>query len=214
MFKKKIFLTLIVILVCVFSVEATKYYISKQGRLVLDKRVKNRSKGNPKAPLWVVEYMDFQCQACKTASEILKKYMDDHPQDIYLQVRFYPLVKSHLYAFKAAIYAECAMKQDKFWPFYDTLFNKQQDWSTFEMPDALFRGYAESIGMNTTELSACLDDLLTKAAVMEEKDKAVTLGVKSTPTFFINGKIVVGGKDLEKELSDYFSPKPKDKAPQ
>ena len=167
----------------------------------------SRSRGNPAARFWIVEYIDFQCSTCGRASGVLDGYFKKYPSQIYLQVRFRPLILTHEFALKSAIYAECAASQRKFWSFYEILFERQKDWAASSSPDDLFHSYAKEIGMNLGKLDHCIHDEAVKKKVIAEKDEAMDLGVKSTPTFFINGKMVVGIDALKEELAAAFPEK-------
>jgi protein-disulfide isomerase len=128
-----------------------------------------------------------------------------YPDKIYYQLRFYPLVKSHPHAFKSAFYAECAARQNKFWKFHDLLFENQSFWSQVPEPDPIFHDLARQAGMNLKNLDACLENPQTKKSVLDEKDEGASMGVRRTPTFFVNGRPVIGTQALQQELDSYFS---------
>ncbi len=204
---QKIIATFIVLALCGGAVQAGRYFTGPKGKFIVDKRVSARSKGSPKASLWIVEYIDFQCGACSRVSGILREYLEKYPSQIYLQVRFRPLVLTHPFALKSAVYAECPASQGKFWPFYEILFTRQNDWASSDFPDDLFHSYAKEIGMNVKKLDICIQDEAVKKKVIAENDEAIDLGVKSTPTFFMNGKMVVGLDALKEELEAVFPEK-------
>lgn len=207
MFCKKIAATVLILLACYASVEGLRFLAGPKGKWVMDRRISSRSKGNPGAPVWIVEYVDFQCGSCRLASGVLQETFKKYPSQIYLQVRFRPLVLAHLFALKSAIYAECAASQGKFWPFYEILFERQKDWGSSSSPDDLFHSYGKEIGMDLKKLDACIRNEDVKKKVIAEKDEAMDLGVKSTPTFFVNGKMVVGLEALQEELAADFPKK-------
>lgn len=199
----KILTTLLIVFFCVVAVYGAKSLTPSNKPATLDKRLLLRSKGDPGGRLWIVEYVDFQCKSCQAASAILESYLNKYPSQIYLQTRFHPM-KSHPYAVKSAIYAECAAKQGKFWEFHDLLFQRQHEWSKMPGVDEAFRGYAELAGINLKKLDACVNSPETEKIILKEKEDAAALGVLSTPTFFINGKMAVGPKGLVDELEAYF----------
>ena len=205
--RKKIAATILVLLACYASVEGFRFLAGPKGKLVMDRRVSSRAKGSPKAPVWIVEYIDFQCGTCGRASKVLGEYLEKYPSQIYLQVRFRPLVLSHEFALKSAIYAECAASQGRFWAFYEILFARQKEWASSGSPDGYFHAYAEEIGMDPKRLDACIGDEAVRKRVVAEKDEAMDLGVKSTPTFFINGNMIVGIEALKGELEAAFPEK-------
>jgi protein-disulfide isomerase len=137
----------------------------------------------------------------------LEEAITEHPGQIYLQVRYYPLT-THKNALKAALYAECASRQKgKFWKFHEALLKNQKDWAMDDYPAIEFATYAASAGLNVSWLDACSHDPETQKAVLEEKKKGEELGVQITPSFFINGKLVVGIDNLIRELKTYFEEK-------
>lgn len=207
MLRKKIFATVLVLVACYASVEGLRFLTGPKGKFYFDRRISSRAKGNPGAPVWIVEYVDFQCRTCRLASSVLREYMDRHPSQIYLQVRFRPLVMTHFYALKSALYAECAAAQGKFWPFYQLLFDRQDDWKDSFETDELFISYAKEAGLDVKALELCVADPRTKERVVVEKDEAMDLGIKSTPTFFINGRMVIGLDALREDLAMLFSGK-------
>lgn len=207
MFRKKIPATILILLACYASVEGLRLVTGPKGKVLLDRRISSRARGNPGAPLWIVEYVDFQCGICGRASGVLREYLEKHPSKIYLQVRFRPLVLTHEFALKSAVYAECAASQGKFWPFYEILFARQAAWASSSSPDDLFHSYVKEIGLNVERLDMCVQDEAVKKRIIAEKDEAMDLGVTSTPTFFINGRMVIGLDALKEDLAALFPEK-------
>jgi protein-disulfide isomerase len=203
---KKFFMAALLVALSAAAVIAGRHFLGPQAGFSAEERDFLRSKGEPKAELWLVEYLDYQCESCRIGSGILKDFMERHPGKIYLQVRFHPLVTFHRHAFKAAVYAECAARQGKFWPFHEILLREQPRWSP--LPDTVideaFEGYAREAGVDTAKLAKCLGDPSVKKAVMDEKDKAMAMGVKLTPTFYLNGRMIVGPDPLKAELERFF----------
>ncbi len=143
--------------------------------------------------------MDYQCPSCRQAFKVLDAYLKEYPSNIYLQVRFHPL-KQHPYGLESALYAECATRQNKFWEFHRLLFENQEDWKESSAVIEKFHDYAKQAGLDLKKLDACVADPLTKETVFQEGIESSQLGVHSTPTFFINGKMIVGPKPLMEEL--------------
>lgn len=192
--------TALVLAVCVGAVFGVRAF-KPHPDTVLKQRASERSLGDEKAPFWVTEYFDYQCPPCARARDVLEKAMADHPGKIYLQARYFPL-PGHKHAMKAAVYAECVSRQKgKFWAFHDEMLKKQAEWTHDPYAALKFAAYAEKAGADIGRLDACSHDPKTEEMVLEEKKKAQELGVQSTPTFFVNGKIAVGIDGLEKELS-------------
>ena len=198
--KNKLTVTVAVLFVCVAPILALKIFALKESK-GLDKRTLARSKGDSHAPVWITEYFDYQCPACRTAHDTLDKYFQKYPKQLYLQVRFFPL-PAHKYGLKTALYAECAARQNKFWKFHDLVFENQTSWSALPDAEPVFKDYARLAGMDLKKCEACLKDPETEKAVMEEKGKASALGVQITPTAYVNGKIFAGAQAINAELQN------------
>ena len=203
--RNKFTATVLVVAFCVLTVWGLKALSRAPiGKMDLDKRALLRAKGSPGAPLWIVEYLDFQCAGCKMISQLVDEYLEKYPSAVYVQTRFYPLT-SHTYGLRTALYAECAARQGKFWPLHDLLFEHQAEWSVLGDAEGAFRGYARQAGLNMAKLDTCLKDPGVEKAVLEEKEAAAALGVHVTPTFFMNGRIVVGPTEIKRALEVHFS---------
>lgn len=158
-----------------------------------------RHKGNPDAPIKLIEYIDLQCPACAYGALQIQKYMEQHPNKIYLEVKFYPL-GGHLHSMTATKFVHCAGEQGKFWPFFQLVLKQQRKWSDLMDAQPAFVEIAQNIQIdeNKTVLCTAKDDLRVK--ILEEKDAGTALGIKSTPTYFINGKMFVGVKTMMEEV--------------
>lgn len=156
------------------------------------------AKGPADAPVTIVEFSDFECPACGAAYRDLHALTAANP-NVRLVFRHYPLDSScnpqmqralHPDACRAAAAAECAGRQDRFWPYHDRLFENQR---TLDR-DSLFR-YAREVGLDIAAFRTCLDDPATMARIREDVATGEKLGVDSTPTIFINGRRVSGALD-------------------
>lgn len=196
---KKLFMTVALVSVCVGAVLGFRALRSDPAEL-LKVRIAERSLGSEKAPVWITEYFDYQCPPCAMAHVALEKERAEHPEKIYLQARFFPQ-PSHKNGMKAAVFAECASRQKgKFWKFHEEMFKHQNEWAMDSYAGFRFASYAENVGLNLKRLDACVQDPETEKGVAEEKKKAEEIGVQLTPTFFVNGKRVVGLAALLEEL--------------
>lgn len=201
--KSKIVTTFLVIALSVGFIHAARFVFGPKGKVTFDKRILNRSKGNPNAPVWIVEYMDYQCPACRTAFYVIDAALKEYPSQIYFQVRFHPL-KQHPHGLESAVYSECAMRQKKFWEFHRLLFENQKEWEDLILTEDKFHEYAQRAGLNSEALDACLADPLTSETVLKENTDSRMLGVNTTPTFFVNGKMIVGIMEMKAELQKLF----------
>jgi protein-disulfide isomerase len=152
--------------------------------------------GDPEAPVTLVEYTDYQCPFCarffeQTYEQLKTTYVDTGK--VRYIMRDLPL-PFHANAKDAAIAARCAGKQGKYLEMHDKLFGSQTDWS--EVADAIekFSAYAGELGMNTSQFSSCMTDQAVATQVDNDTNLASQLGATGTPTFIINGKLLVGAQ--------------------
>ena len=193
---------LVIVLVLVGLIVGAKIYLAPQKAVINIQMA--RSKGNPQARVKIVEFIDFQCPACAFGVKFLKAFFDKHPSDLYIQVRYFPLTNMHRHAMISALYSECASRQGKFWALDDLMIDQQAQWSQLISPEPVFQAMATQVGIDSTQLNACLSADDTRRVINDEKSTGQTLGIKSTPTYFINNKMVVGTKSLQDELKSYF----------
>lgn len=169
---------------------------SKEARTGLLAKVK----GPDDAPIRIIEYVDFQCGSCAQAAEYLKDLMAKRPEQIRLEARYYPL-RTHRHGFVSALYAECAARQGEFWPFYEELFKRQQHWGVLVDPRPVFEQTAKDVHLDVGQMKVCVEDEQIKEYINKSKEEGRVLRVQSTPTFFINERMIVGKFQLESELN-------------
>lgn len=145
-------------------------------------------KGNPDAQVTLVEYSDFQCPACQQLYPHLKEVMDEHGDKISLEYRHFPLISVHPYAVPAARASEAAAQQGKFWEMHDKLFEEQSAWSKSSNPEAMFVGYAEEIGLDTTLFKKHMSSSIINDAITESFNDARKRNLSGTPSLFLNGE--------------------------
>jgi protein-disulfide isomerase len=194
--------TLVIILVLAGLAVGAKYFLAPK-KMEINLQTA-RAKGNPQARVKIVEFIDFQCPACAYGVTYLKTFFDQHPNDLYIQVRYFPLTNMHHHAMISALYSECAARQGKFWELDDLMIPQQSQWAQLISPEPVFQGMAEQVGMNIDQLNACVASDAARKVINDEKSMGQSLGISSTPTYFINGKMVVGSKSLQDELKTYF----------
>ncbi len=155
-----------------------------------------KTKGPSNAPVELVEYSDFQCPACRSAQEGLKKILQEYPNQVRLVFRHFPL-SGHKWSALAHQAAECANPSGHFWDFHDRLYAEQPVWSVQADPTETFLTYAKDSGLNLDSFAACLTDPSVRNRIEEERARGDSLKVSSTPTFFINGERLVGPAELQ-----------------
>ena len=194
--------TLVLLLVVMALVAGAKMYFAPHKAEINLQTA--RAKGNPQARVKIVEYIDFQCPACAWGIKYLKTLFDKYPNDLYLQVRYFPLTNMHRHAMISALYSECAARQGKFWVLDDLMIPQQTQWAQLINPEPVFQSMASQAGMDTSQLNSCLASDDARKVINSEKSLGQSVGISSTPTYFINNKMVVGTKSLQEELHTYF----------
>lgn len=145
--------------------------------------------GGPGAPT-LVEFLDFECEACGAFYPIVEDLREKYAGDITYVVRYFPL-PGHVNSTQAALATEAAAGQDRFEDMYRMLFETQSQWGEQqrETPE-VFRGFAEDLGLDLAAYDAAVADPATLARVEADKSDGDDLGVRSTPSFFIDGRAV------------------------
>jgi protein-disulfide isomerase len=149
-------------------------------------------KGPKDAPVTLVEFTDFHCPFCGRTVATLKDVMREYDGKIRWVFRDFPIASLHPRAPKAAEAARCAGDQGKFWEYHDLLFESQSP-ATIED----FKRSAEQLKLDLKSFGQCLDSGKHQAAVEADVQEGARLGITGTPTFFINGRILVGAQPLE-----------------
>ena len=148
--------------------------------------------GPATAPVTLVEFSDFQCPFCQRVMPTLKRVKDTYGDRVRIVWKDFPLTSIHPEAFKAAEAGNCAREQGKFWEYHDTLFTNQQ-----ALQPEFLKKYAADVGLDVTKFGACLDTAKYGARVQEHVGVGTDLGVQSTPSAFINGRLVTGAQPYE-----------------
>jgi len=140
--------------------------------------------GSAHAPVTVVEYGDFECPNCKQAAPAVKLLLEHFAGRVRVVFRHFPLEEVHPHALHAALAAEAAAAQGKFWEMHDLLFENQ-----LHLRLAQLRGYAERLELDMERYESEMNDELYLQRVREEIDGGRHSGVRATPTFFVNGRL-------------------------
>ena len=156
------------------------------------------SRGPTKAPVTMVEFSDFQCGFCKRVEPTVDRLLDEYGDKLRLVFRDYPL-SNHKRARPAAIAARCAGDQGKYWDYHADLMKVSGSLSDDDL-----KKRAERLGLDMDDFAGCLETGPHADAVDASVKDAVAIGVSSTPTFFINGRPLIGAKPYEafKEVID------------
>lgn len=151
--------------------------------------------GNDNADLTIVEYGDYQCPYCGAAYPVLKELMKEFKGQVKFVFRNFPLSEMHPYARPAAIAAEAADLQGKFWEMHDVIYENQQSLNE----NFLFQ-LAEKIGLNLSQFKEDIQKPELEKKVDSDFESGIISGVNGTPSFFINGNKFNGGAEDLLEL--------------
>lgn len=200
--RKKIVVTIIVLGVLVAVILVLRTIRERKYPAVQRASDAAKSRGNPQAKFKIVEFTDYQCPACARAAKELGDYLaGPRGQDVFVEYRPYPLTPKHQFAFRAAIYAECAARQGKFWPVHELFFARQKEWTDGLDAEEKFKGMAKEAGLSMEILTSCVNDPSVDKVVLDMKENGMARGVMATPTYFVNGQMVVGIKKLLERLN-------------
>ena len=187
------------------------YYITPDGKEIIEGEV-NKLSGDPwagnrslidtrgvpavgaaSAPVTLVEYSDLECPYCKEESTAIETLLNTDPGKVRVLFKFFPLTQIHPWSMPAAEAGVCVAEQgsDKFWNFEKAVFAAQDQISVATAPRRL-RELASEAGAGASAYDACLAKPATHAAVEASIANGKKLGVVSTPTLFINGRLIPG----------------------
>ncbi|MDQ3256186.1 MAG: DsbA family protein [Acidobacteriota bacterium] len=203
-------LALIGVLVMVAAVIGANYYresaqskrrptATADNRLV---RPDSPSLGPADAPVTLVEFLDPECESCGAFSPVVKKILKDYDGRVRLVVRYMPL---HPNSRLAASYTEAAGEQGKYWEMQELLFRRQNEWGEIhghgpqvaaaavrrEQAPVLFERYAAELGLDVARVRAAVAENRYAAKVERDMKDGQSLGVSKTPTFFVNGRVLM-----------------------
>jgi protein-disulfide isomerase len=160
--------------------------------------------GNPEAKETIIEYGDMQCPACAAYNPIVNQVLATYKDQVRLVYRFFPLPQ-HQNALIGAQGAYAAWKMGKFPEMKDKMFDAQAQWESLSDADAQakFIGFAKEIGLDQDKFKSLMNSQEAKDFVQHDKNEANTLGLNSTPTFFLGNKLITpNGFDSFKSLID------------
>ncbi|MBX7056204.1 MAG: thioredoxin domain-containing protein [Pyrinomonadaceae bacterium] len=144
--------------------------------------------GSPTASVTVEEFADFQCGSCAAANPIMSEIKSTYGSRIRFIFRNYPLsIPAHDKAYEAAVTAEAAGMQGKFWEMQNQLFLNQQTWTSNPNYKQLWNEYAQKLGLDLAKLQSDIAGIAAKGRVDADLQRGRALNVNSTPTVYING---------------------------
>ena len=191
--------------------EAAKFYVSKDGRFLFRGDVSDMTKdplaenlaqirmtdapalGDPKAPVTIVEYSDFECPVCRNLHDALRRILPNYTGKVRVIFKDFPIEQLHPWARTAAIAGRCAYQQkpDAFWKMYDLIYDNQEIISAANAWTKMTE-YAVQSGLDADAFKSCMASPEASAAVNASHANGEKLELNSTPTVFVNGRRMVG----------------------
>src|SRR5215467_14798315 len=191
--------------------ENAKFYVSKDGRFLIRGELSDMTKdplaenlaqirtadapalGDPKAPVTIVEYSDFECPICRSLHDALRNLLPNYAGKVRVIFKDFPLDQIHPWARTAAVAGRCAYQQkpDAFWKLYDLIYDHQEIISAANAWGKMV-DYASQSGLDADAFKGCLASPEAGAAVNASHANGEKLEVTSTPTVFVNGRRMVG----------------------
>jgi protein-disulfide isomerase len=143
--------------------------------------------GSPTATVTLEEFADFQCPQCAAKNPVLTEIRSMYGSRIRFIFRSFPLdIPAHDKAYDAALAAQAAYAQGKFWEMEALLFNNQRNWTADPNYKQIWKGYAQQIGLDVNKWEDDCLGLPAKQRVDDDKKRAAGIGVGSTPTVYLN----------------------------
>lgn len=168
--------------------------------------------GSPQAPVEIIEFADFECPGCGQWAAVTKPDVVSRLVQTgraRLRVMDFPVMSGHVNSLTASLAAGCANDQGKFWEMHDLIFQTQDRWSTpyTKNPRKEMDALAAQLGLDGAKFDVCMDSKKYQAHVKANAEEAARVGVQSTPSFVIAGKVYSGGRyDVIKKAVDDASP--------
>ena len=156
--------------------------------------------GPADAPVTIVEFLDPECESCGAFSPVVKKILKDYDGKVRLVVRYMPF---HPNSRLAASYTEAAGEQGKYWEMQELLFRRQPEWGEIhghgaqvaaarrEPATVLFDRYAAELGLDVERVRAAVAENRYASKVERDMKDGQGLGVAKTPSFFVNGRMLM-----------------------
>jgi len=192
--KNHIIIASVVVLGLLFSL-AAYFYNSQQMETKNNLATKHSSalipfhaikKGNPKAKVTIVEFLDPACGTCKKFHPRINELLKEYPEKLNVVVRYAPF---HHGSDKMVAILEASRKQKQFWNVLDIMFETQEGWTVnHRAKPKLFWNYLKGYGFDITQIQKDMKDPTITKIIEKDLADGKLLGVRKTPTFFVNGK--------------------------
>lgn len=152
------------------------------------------AKGNPEAPITIVEFSEYECPYCQRyVSEAYEQIFEEYSDRVYYVFRDFPL-PFHSHAQQLAEAARCAGDQNAYWEMHDLIFAERDDWVGSEDAGDWLASVMAKLGLDASAFQTCLDSGKYVQAVEDDIALGKSVGISGTPSFFINGQMLVGAQ--------------------
>lgn len=187
-----------------------QYYLSADGQRVIQGNVYQLSKhpfqrnidklrtelqpsfGEPGAPVTLVVFSDFQCPFCREEAKVMREQLPkDFPKEVRVYYKEFPLTMIHPWSMKGAVAGRCVFRQNPqaFWDYHDWIFDKQPEITPENLQSKVIE-WAGAKGIDTLQLTRCMETNATEGEVRKNMAEGLSVGVDRTPTMFLNGRPV------------------------
>ncbi len=160
------------------------------------------TKGNKDAQVTIIEYLDFECEACASYYPVVKRLSEEYKDQVRFVVRYFPL-PGHTNSMTSALAVEAAGKQGKYWEMHNILYENQREWGEGQFADPkIFENYAQQIGLDMERYGKDIKLGEVKDRIERDRKSGQQLNLAGTPSFFLNGNKIVNPRGYEafKEL--------------
>ena len=181
----------VVLLITRGEAGTTDAAVAEVGPAQLVRDNSHRLNDPPGASVTFVEFLDFECEGCRSAYPLVEQLRDEYGDRVEFVLRYFPL-SGHFNAERAARAVEAAAQQGRLEAMYHRMYETQADWGEASTPaDDVFRGFASQLGLDMTAYDEAYDDPATLERIRLDQQDGRELGVQGTPTFFVDGAQVV-----------------------
>ncbi|MGH7499371.1 MAG: DsbA family protein [Gemmatimonadales bacterium] len=168
-------------------------------------------KGSESAPVEITEFADYQCPFCQTFATLQMPTIEERlikTGRLRWRYRDFPL-QQHSFSRLAALSAACADEQGKFWDQHRRIYDGQADWSVARNAAGIFRGYAKAGGLDLARYDDCMSTARYAGRIQASQEEGARLGVSSTPTLMVGGRLYQGRFDSDAitHLVDSLAPR-------
>ena len=170
--------------------------MTQHTRLVVPVSERDHRQGSATAAVTLVQYGDYECPYTRQSTTIVRAIQQQLGDQLRFVFRNFPLTEIHPHALHAALAAEAAAAQDKFWQMHDYIFHHQHT-----LEDSDLAHFAEAVGLDMQKYARDMAEQRALARIEEDVEGGERSGVQGTPTFFINGVLYRGSWEQDALLA-------------